>query len=220
MFEEGRHVVELRPVGIGRWITSGFLMFWLAGWAAGETFGLWMLGALLGGALGFEVPHQPKVPSGGAALGLFGFVLVWTGFWTLGGFAAAMTVLRSLWGVDRIEWDATGVRRTARVGRFGRARLFSRDEIQRVRLQRGKGVVLETPRGLAELTTFGTEQDMAELRAEIEQALSLGDRAAAPAELPKGWEAAVDVEGTPVLQKSPARAPQARRVSSPRSSSL
>jgi hypothetical protein len=204
MLEEGRHVVELRPVGIGRWITTGFLLFWLAGWAVGETFGLWMLGALLGALLGFQVPHQPKVPSGLAALGMFGFLLFWTGFWTLGGFGAAMTAMRSMWGVDRIEWDASAVKRTARVGRFGSTRIFSRDEIQRVRLRRGKGVALETTRGLVELTSFGADQDLAELRAEIEQALSLGDRAALPAELPKDWEAAVDVEGIPVLRKNPA----------------
>jgi len=204
VLEEGRHVVELRPMGIGRWITAAFLTFWLAGWAVGETFGLWMLGALLGGALGFQVPHQPVVPAGPASLGLFAFVLVWTAFWTLGGLAAGMTALRSVWGVDRIAWDATGVWRNARVGHFGRERFYSRDEIQRVRARRGKGVVLETVRGTAEVSAYGTEHDLAELRAEIEQALSLGDKAETPAELPKGWEAAVDLEGTPVLQKMPA----------------
>jgi hypothetical protein len=163
-----------------------------------------MLGALLGGALGFQVPHQPVVPAGPASLGLFAFVLLWTAFWTLGGLAAGMTALRSVWGVDRIAWDATGVWRNARVGHFGRERFYSRDEIQRVRARRGKGVVLETVRGTAEVSAYGTEHDLAELRAEIEQALSLGDKAETPAELPKGWEAAVDLEGIPVLQKMPA----------------
>jgi len=37
VLEEGRHVVELRPRGIGRWITAAFLTFWLAGWAVGAV---------------------------------------------------------------------------------------------------------------------------------------------------------------------------------------
>jgi hypothetical protein len=203
-FEEGRRVVELRPSGPGRWIGAIFLSVWLVGWAMGEAFGLSLLIALIAPALGFEIHGLPKVPSGAGAWAMGGFVLLWLSFWTLGGLLAIGTVLSSLWGVDRIEWDATGVRRVSRVGPFRRERRFDRDAIRGV-TRRRTSVVLETARGPVTLTGFGTRQDHDQLRAEIEQSLGLASRSQGSAELPPGWEAAIDLEGMPVLQRSASR---------------
>jgi len=205
LLEEGRRVVELRASGIARWFEVAFLLFWLAGWAAGEVFGVWILVSVIAAALKLPIHGVPTIPAGGAGLAgaaaMFAFGLLWLSFWTLGGVAAATRVLQMLWGVDRIEWDGAGVRRISRFGPFRRTREFTREEIRAVRFRRG-GVALEMPKGAVTLTCLGSRQDHAELRAEIEQALGLAERRAAQPELPQGWESEVDPEGIPVLTRS------------------
>jgi len=205
LLEEGRRVVELRASGVGRWFEAAFLLFWLAGWAAGEVFGVWILVSVIAAALKLPIHGVPTIPAGGAGLAgaaaMFGFGLLWLSFWTLGGVAAATRVLQMVWGVDRIEWDGTGVRRISRIGPFRRSLEFTRDEIRGVRLRRA-GVALDTPRAAITLTSLGSRQDHIELRAEIEQFLGLAEGRTNPIELPKGWESEVDVEGIPVLVKS------------------
>lgn len=204
-FEDGRRVVELRPVGMARWFEAGFLIFWLAGWAAGEAFGVWILVSVIGALMKLPIHGLPRIGEGSAgmagALAMLGFGLVWLSFWTLGGVLAATRVLQTLWGMDRIEWDGAGVRRISRLGPFRRTRDFSRDDIRGVAFRRG-GVVLETARAAVPLTNLGSRQDHAELRAELEHSLALLERRAMPVDLPSGWESAVDLEGIPVLQRS------------------
>ena len=201
--EEGRWVVELRPSGIGRWVSVAFLTFWLAGWVVGEAFGLTILLATLGATAGFSIHGLPRVPSGGAGAAMFAFAVVWVGFWTLGGVGAASAVLSMVWGVDRILYDGAGVRRVSRTGPFTRTRDFARDEVRGVSLRR-TSLVLETGRGVATLTRFGSRAELVELRAEIERALALGAESPEPRDLPAGWESAVDLEGIPVVQRSTA----------------
>jgi hypothetical protein len=54
---------RMRPQGIGRFFPAAFLSFWLCGWAAGESFALWMLfqgvRALLTGE---PIGHEARCP--------------------------------------------------------------------------------------------------------------------------------------------------------------
>src|SRR5262245_50511871 len=178
--EEGRQVVELRPEPAARLFAAGFLAFWLFGWTMGELFGLGLLA------------------SAGDKIGL---VVLGISIWTVGGVLAAFAAARSIWGVDRIEFDVSGVRVIARLATARRMRSFERDRIRTVVVRRN-GVALETSRGIVVLTRFGALMDHDRLRAEIAGALKLGADATTPIELPKGWESTVDTEGVPVLRKS------------------
>jgi hypothetical protein len=86
--------MRLRATGISRFISAGFLSFWLTGWAAGEAFALWMFvgGAyslLTGRSLGGH--HQPL--SVGMAIAAGVFLLFWLTLWTFGGVAAVVVWL-------------------------------------------------------------------------------------------------------------------------------
>ncbi len=202
VLEQGRRVVELRARGIGRWITALFLGAWLVGWALGEGFAISILLSALSPSLGSRIHGLPRVPAGPAGLAMAGFVLLWLALWTLGGASAMFAVLTSLWGCDRIEFDASGIRRISSIGPFRRERSFSRQDIHRVAL-RPRGLVLVTSRGSLTLSWMGSPAERAELRDEIERTLDLGAAAPSTHELPAGWESAIDTEGQPVLLKSP-----------------
>jgi hypothetical protein len=200
-FENGRQVVVVRSSGPARWIAAGFLCFWLCGWAMGEVAGLGLLlgvAGLLGGA---EVRWLPRLPAGAAAPAAL-FALLWTSFWTLGGVLAIREVLRLLWGVDRIEYDAAGITRIARIGPFVSTRTFAREEIRGVALHRTALSIL-TARGPVPLVQGGSRAEQSELKSDLERTLALG-QAVRPPELPASWESGVDLEGMPVLQRRPA----------------
>jgi hypothetical protein len=100
---QGRQV-RLKPRGAGRFFASGFLIFWLCGWAAGEVLALWVLvrGAIsliTGEALGSE--GGPVAPGPAIAVGVF--MVVWLTLWTIGGICAIRELLKMLWAEDRIS---------------------------------------------------------------------------------------------------------------------
>src|SRR5882762_6825090 len=81
--------IQFKSRGPARFLGAAFLGFWLCGWAAGESFAVWMLGK---GALSLLTGEPPS--SGGRplplgpTLGAGIFLLVWLSFWTLGGILA------------------------------------------------------------------------------------------------------------------------------------
>src|SRR4029077_1551005 len=134
-------------------------------------FAMSLLCALVVAKLGVTIHGLPKVPSGPGALAMGAFVLLWLAFWTLGGIAAATTVLTMWWGLDRIEVDGSGVRRLSRIGPFRARRFVAREEVRAVNVRRA-GVSLETPRGPVSLTCYGTRDDHEAIRDEIQRALN------------------------------------------------
>ena len=78
--------MRLRPRGIGRFFSAGFLGLWLCGWAAGEAIVLWLLiqgaAALLTGRPP-EPGRAPLDPAIALVAGLF--MIFWLAFWTAGG---------------------------------------------------------------------------------------------------------------------------------------
>jgi len=199
-FENGRQVVVLRPSGWARWITAGFLCFWLCGWAMGEVAGLGLLLGVAGVLGGAEVRWLPRLPAGVAAPAAL-FALIWTSFWTLGGVLAIREVLRQLFGVDRIEYDAAGVTRVARIGPFVSTRTFAREEIRGFVLHRA-ALAIVTARGPVSMIQGGSRAEQIELKADLERTLA-PSQAARPPELPASWESGVDTEGVPVIQRRP-----------------
>src|SRR5262245_32857685 len=97
---EGREL-RLASRGAGRFLSAGFLAFWLCGWAVGETLVLFILvkGAI---ALFTGQPPEPgRAPlEAGPALMTGAFLLVWVTFWTFGGYAAIAEFLRLVFGED------------------------------------------------------------------------------------------------------------------------
>lgn len=90
----GETTVTIPPKGIkaGDSVGTGFLCFWLCGWAVGEGFAIYSL-------LGMASGHV----KGGDAAGA-GFLLIWLTFWTIGGLVAmaqAYAGLRSMFGYER-----------------------------------------------------------------------------------------------------------------------
>ena len=97
---------SLRPNGIGRYFNAAFLSLWLAGWIVGEVVALWMMGAILVSISGVGSARIQTDANNLATSGAIGFVilflLLWLTLWTIGGIAAATTLLRSLAGEDSI----------------------------------------------------------------------------------------------------------------------
>jgi hypothetical protein len=86
---DGAPGYRFRAEGPGRFLVAGFLSVWLVGWAAGESFALWLLWRAL--------------RSGIDRWTLLIAMVVWGSLWTLGGFLAVGEVLRCLWSEDRLE---------------------------------------------------------------------------------------------------------------------
>ncbi len=108
---------RVRPEGRGRFFAAAFLAFWLCGWAVGEVV---VLGILAGGiwtlATG-DAPHPQFNSLHGAALWPIGaFLLLWLTLWTVGGVTAIWTLLRLLWGEDRVTLGGDCVRFERRAG--------------------------------------------------------------------------------------------------------
>src|SRR5262245_10804555 len=111
-FDAGHWVVTLRPAGAGRFFGAAFLGVWLCGWACGEVFGLgFLLSALVSivapGALERLGASGSFTHAAASAMALL-FMVLWLGFWTLGGILAGREFLRQLWAADRIAWDGAG----------------------------------------------------------------------------------------------------------------
>src|SRR6476659_2825194 len=75
--------VDLRSVGIGRFIGAAFLAVWLTGWAIGETFALWILTRGAWALFTGRPPgagHNPLTLAVALPVGLF--LLFWLTLWT------------------------------------------------------------------------------------------------------------------------------------------
>lgn len=194
-------LARFRACGVGRFFSSGFLIFWLCGWAVGEAFALWLLGngavALMSGEplSSGRAPLQP-----GPALLIGAFVLFWLALWTVGGVAAIAEVLRLLWGEDRLLVHEGKLRLERRRGPFRFAREFPRDVMARILVvPRGGALALETTRERNVLTTLGTRTEREEAARAFADELALSDSAPASATLPRGWEEVVTPEGDRAL---------------------
>jgi hypothetical protein len=217
-FESGHWTLTLRPAGAGRWFVSAFLLLWLCGWAAGVVFALGALVATLGGLLAPELTRQLGVskmaPEPPGAWLIAGFLSLWLAFWTAGGLAAMRELLSQSWGSERLEFDATGVRRERRAGPFRSRTEWPAASIRDVRLGSRGGLLLDTDRGAVALTAWGTLAERTGLRDGIHRALDLGSRASLTAgreTLPADWELAPSDEGDLQLTRRPStRAAQAR----------
>jgi hypothetical protein len=189
---------RLKPSGVGRYISAGFLIFWLCGWAVGEGLALWFLGkgilALMNGT-----PFEGRAPLAvGPALAIGGFLLLWLALWTVGGIAAMSEVLRLLWSEDRLIANGGGITVVRSRGPFRFSREIPRDVLRRFLLvPRNDALVAETERGRVELTRLGCHADRVEIAAALRAELGITETAlhSAPAALPKGWAEVITPEG-------------------------
>jgi hypothetical protein len=199
--------VRLRRRGIGRYFGATFLALWLCGWVVGEVFALGVL-AWGGVALVTGDPPGPNQEAlelaTAAATGVF--LLVWLGFWTLGGIAAATELLRELWGEDRLVATSDGLLVEWRAGPFGRRRTIPRAEIVDLALlPRYHWLVVDTPRERIEACRLGSETERRAAAAELRRELGLGaaPRPLSPA-LADEWAEVSTPEGRSALAPSPA----------------
>jgi hypothetical protein len=197
--------VRLKPQGFGRFLSAGFLAFWLCGWAIGEGFALWFL--IKGGqaVLTGTSPEPGKAPlEVGPALAMGGFLLVWLAFWTLGGVAAFGALLHSLWAEDRLVAGPGGLTVRRIRGPFRRTRVYARDRVRGLTIQPPKGrLVLETDRDLVVLSELGTPEERVEAVGAIRSELMLQEPSQTNVELPQGWEEVVTPEGERAVTQSP-----------------
>jgi len=198
--------IRLRPSGIGRVFTGGFLAVWLTGWAFGECFALWILiqGAisLLTGR-GLDSHHHGPPPLG-PALAAGAFLLVWLSFWTLGGVFALRELLRMIWAEDRLTPGPDGLEVVHQLGPFRSRRRIRRDQMREIVMRpRSAALVLETATGMVELTRLGTVPERDQAATRLRHVLQLETPAAdATPTLPEGWEEIVTPEGIPALVSS------------------
>lgn len=96
-------------------VVIAFLLFWLAGWAAGEAFALT---ALLGDRV--ELAAQA-------------FLALWLAFWTLGGLAAVWTVLYQVAGHERLVAASDTLRLRQELFGLGRWRRIRYEDIRELR---------------------------------------------------------------------------------------
>src|SRR5262245_55873994 len=175
---------SLRPSGIGRYFVAVFLAAWLVGWAVGEAFALFAVGAILGAAGGAFQDRLPEwllhpATAGVAALILL-FLAVWLFFWTIGGFAALIHLVRSLWGEDVVAITPDGLELVRRGGPFRRRYPYDRAAIRRIRVRpHDKAVMIDAERGTRMLTNFGSPAERQELAAWLIRSLALPEGAAA-----------------------------------------
>jgi hypothetical protein len=192
--------LELRTRGPARYVGAAFLALWLCGWAAGETFALWMLvkGAIA--VLTGTPPDPGRQPLEiGAALAMGGFLLVWLSFWTLGGVAAGAELLRLLWGMDRVLVASGRLTVTWSRGLFRRTRAYERHEVRRVILTgRDDRLAIDTERGRVELSGLGTRAERISAAPALRAELGMVESNAAPA-LPHEWEVILTPEGQRAL---------------------
>lgn len=194
--EQGLEVL-LKPRGLGRFFGAGFLSFWLCGWAAGEAFALWLLGA------------------GAPGLAMGAFLLLWLCLWTFGGYAAITELLRLVWSEDRIV-AGTGILRVMhRLGPFRSRVEIPNDTLRRIYLAPGgKALSADTDNGPIVLSTLGSVAEREEAAAALRGELRVPEEleAGTARSLPAGWEELVSPEGEAILVKDLAMRQKQARV--------
>jgi hypothetical protein len=190
-FENGRRVARFRSKGAAHYIQTGFLLFWLCGWAVGELFAA---GSLLAIGLAYLprewvlIPGLPSRPEPAFTLAAGAFLVVWLTLWTLGGVMAMRDLLRILGSCDEIQWELRS-RREIPAGQI----LRFREELPR------PGLVVDLPRGSVELTRRGTRMERRALELALRSALPGRRAEASPTGLPAAWAATTDASGNHVL---------------------
>ena len=199
---ENAHGIRLYPSGPGRFFTSGFLVFWLCGWAAGEII---VIGILIGGAwrmLSGDLEPSP------AHLGAGAFLAFWLTFWTIGGLTALREVLRNLWAEDRLLMRPPGLRVERRVGPLRRYLEIARHELRHVHVALdSKNLVAETDTGETVLSSLGTIADREEVAIWLSNELGLDRKRYVPEhvplELPENWVEVGDGKGGIAIVANP-----------------
>ena len=207
---------RLKVAGFGRFIGAAFLSFWLAGWAAGEAFALWMLGAGAYSLFTGRSPlshHQPSSVIFALAAG--GFLLFWLSLWTLGGIAAGHGLLRLMFGRDHLLANHDGFQIVRNFGLFRTVKHFAREHIRRFYRNGSRSrLCLETTDGVTEIVTqLGTAAEQSELEQRLNEEFRLESKPSLAGALPKDWRQIVSPECDSVLVKDPAiRRKQARTM--------
>ena len=115
--------------------------------------------------------------SGEAAFGVVAFLLVWVTFWTLGGIAAGLVVLKQILGREVIRADGEGITVLNYIGPFCKRKRIRRDEIKALRLQKQKAyLIVETTSSTFTLASLGSAEDRKALRQRIMETFGLDAR--------------------------------------------
>ncbi len=200
--------MSLRPTGIGRYFVAAFLAMWLVGWVVGEVFAIAIAGAIFSSVAGAFPDRLPAwsadlVASSGLAFALL-FLLVWLTFWTFGGIAALLHLMRSLVGEDVIGLTDSGFELVRRAGPFRRRYAFDRSAIRRLRLRpHDKAVVADTAKGPRVITTFGLPAERDEVAGWLSRHLGLSDADAEAGTPPATWEVRTEGEAAYVRKIRP-----------------
>jgi hypothetical protein len=205
--------VTLRPTGPWRYAGAVFLAVWLAGWAIGEVFAVGAIAAIVMSAIPalnrIVLSSLPDTLTAGVTVFVFLFLLVWTTFWTIGGFAAFTRFLRDIAGEDRLQLVPTGIQLTRRAGPFRRVRTIDRGHVRRIRVRHhDQALVADTSSGAEFLTEFGTVDDRYAICRWLREGLRLPDEVVAPdlATAPPGWDAELAEDGSTRLTRRARRA--------------
>lgn len=184
---------------------SIFLSLWLAMWALGEFFALWIL--LWGGwcMLTGRPPGAAKAPLETApALATGLFLLVWLSIWTLGGVLAWRELLRNLFGSDQLCARAGELEIEHGYGLFRNRRSLPREQLIRFYLPPSKKILsAQTTLGTVEIARLGTSEELTAIALALNTEYALSENATARGLLPESWREAVSLEGEPILIRNP-----------------
>lgn len=163
-----------RPSGWLRVLVVAFLAFWLCGWAVGEWFALRLvIGAMHGGV----DSQAAKVLTHPAGWAVGGFILTWLLFWTFGGLAALVELLRIVAGRDELTILNDEYVIWRGVGPFGLERRFRREQLRELYVRRkSRDLVIEAGSGRHVVTRGVTIDD----RHAIEARFALSSRDTLP----------------------------------------
>jgi hypothetical protein len=153
-------------------------------------------------------------------LAIFLFLLLWTTFWTIGGYAAMTAFLRSLAGKDRVRLIPAGFELMRCAGPFRRTRVIDRADIRRIRMRlHDNALVADATFGTVLLTDLGTGPERETICRWLRGGLQLPPEGEAPIDIdkaPPGWRMQTAEDGSIRLRRKSAWLPRAsRRVARP-----
>ena len=204
----GEMRVTLRQGGWARWLPAIVRILWLGGWSLGEV--------LIGNVLLSFTPFAWRIPapellasmSAGSerapSFGIVIFIAAWWLLWTMGGIGSFVTVLRLLFGSDRITMTTDGFRRWRGVGPFGMERELRSGDVSAISIGRSARVLIAQV-GAKEivLASLGTESDRRWLAAELQSRYALKTPVQRlHGEVPPRWESSTAVDESTILRTS------------------